>query len=90
VTYSWSLKSPEDSWKAVGIHVPGTGFDQDRWELYNLANDFSESLDLAAQHPARLDELKKLWWSEAARYGALPLLDAPAARSRTYDQALPK
>ncbi|MDX1980747.1 MAG: arylsulfatase [Bryobacteraceae bacterium] len=77
-------------WKAVGIHVPGTDFDEDRWELYDVRNDFSESVDLAARNPAKLEEMKKLWWSEAARYGALPLLEAPGGRSRTYDQALPK
>jgi hypothetical protein len=32
--------------------------------------------------------MKKLWWSEAAKNGALPLLEAPGGRSRTYDQAL--
>ena len=77
-------------WKAVGAHIPGTSFDQDRWELYHVSDDFSESTDLAAQNPAKLDDLKQLWWSEAAKYGALPLLEAPAARRRTYDQALPK
>lgn len=76
-------------WKAVGMHVPGTDFEQDRWELYNVDSDFSECNNLAPSNPAKLDELKKLWWSEAAKNGALPLLDAPAPRSKTYDQALP-
>jgi arylsulfatase len=76
-------------WKAVAIHQPGTNFERDRWELYHVENDFSESTDLAAQRPAKLEELKKLWWSEATKYGALPLLEAPGQRSRTYDQALP-
>jgi arylsulfatase len=75
-----------DGWKAVGIHTPGTSFDNDRWELYN---DFSESTNLAAQHPQKLEELKKLWWTEAEKNGALPLLEAPGARSATYNQALP-
>lgn len=75
-------------WKAVGIHKPGTSFDTDRWELYDVTRDFSESNDLARQNPAKLDELKKLWWSEAQKYGALPLLEAPMGRTRTYDQAL--
>jgi arylsulfatase A-like enzyme len=77
-------------WKAVAVHTPGTDFESDRWELYNVDKDFSESVDLAAQNPAKLGELKKLWWSEAGKYGALPLLEATALRSRTYDQALPK
>ncbi len=76
-------------WKAVGIHQPGTSFDLDRWELYQVEKDFTESTDVAARHPAKLEEMKKLWWSEAAKNGALPLLEAPAARMRTYDQALP-
>ena len=28
-----------------------------RWELYHVAEDFSESHDLAAQHPEKLAEL---------------------------------
>jgi arylsulfatase len=75
-------------WKAVGIHKPGTSFDADRWELYDVTKDFSESSDVAKQNPAKLEELKKLWWSEAEKYGALPLLEAPMGRTRTYDQAL--
>ncbi len=79
-----------NGWKAVGIHKPGTDFEADRWELYDVTNDFSESVDVAAQHPEKVAELKKLWWSEAEKNGALPLLEAPAGRARTYDQALPK
>jgi arylsulfatase len=78
-----------DGWKAVGIHTPGTDFETDRWELYNVENDFSESVDLAAKNPAKLEEMKKLWWSEAEKNAALPLLEAPGGRRRTYDQALP-
>ncbi|NSM55877.1 arylsulfatase, partial [Serratia marcescens] len=36
-----------DGWKAVTFHPAGKPFDEDRWELYNLANDFSECRDLA-------------------------------------------
>ena len=78
-----------DGWKAIGMHTPGTNFDQDHWRLYHVAEDFSESIDLAAKHPEKLEELKKLWWKEAAGNGALPLLEAPAARRATYNQALP-
>lgn len=77
-------------WKAVAIHTPGTSFDSDRWELYHVTEDFSESVDLAAKNPQKLEELKKLWWSEAEKNGALPLLEAPGNRNRTYDQALPR
>ncbi len=75
-----------NGWKAVGIHTPGTDFATDRWELYNVETDFSESVDLASRHPERVKELQQLWWSEAAKNGALPLLEAPGGRRRTYDQ----
>jgi arylsulfatase len=77
-------------WKAAGMHAPGTDFDKDRWELHDVRNDFSESVDLASQQPARLEEMKKLWRIQARKYGVLRLLEAPGMRYRTYDQALPK
>lgn len=64
-----------DGWKAIAIHERGTSFDDDQWELYNVEQDFSEAIDLAAQYPDKLDELKALWWSEAEKYGALPLVE---------------
>jgi arylsulfatase A-like enzyme len=87
----WGSRSIYHSgWKAVGIHTPGTDFEQDRWELYHVDGDFSETLDVASQYPDRLEEMKRLWWSEAEKNGALPLLEAPPGRSGTYDQAIPK
>lgn len=76
-------------WKAVAFHTPGTSFDADRWELYHVAEDFTESTDLAGRHAAKLKELQDLWWDEANKYGALPLLEARGGRQRTYDQILP-
>lgn len=77
-------------WKAVAFHTPGTSFDADRWELYHVAEDFTESTDLAGRHAAKLKELQALWWDEAKKYGALPLLEARGGRQRTYDQILPR
>jgi arylsulfatase len=59
----------------VAYHAPGTAFDADTWELYHLDEDFSETEDLAAQHPQRLAELIDLWWTEAERCKVLPLDD---------------
>jgi arylsulfatase len=55
---------------------PGGGWDpdKDKWELYNLDEDFSEANDLAAKHPDKLAELKKLFWEEAAKYHVTPLM----------------
>jgi hypothetical protein len=68
----------KDGWKAVTHHDQGKPFDEDRWELYHLAQDFSEFHDLAAEHPAKLKELVDLWWAEAEQHGVLPLDDRPA------------
>ena len=67
-------------WKAVAFHPPGTPFENDKWELFHLDRDFSETDDLAATEPQRLAELTKLWWSEAEKYNVLPLDDRFAAR----------
>ncbi len=48
--------------------------DQDRWELYHVAEDFSEADDLAAEHPEKLAELKSLFWQEAEKYRVTPLM----------------
>jgi arylsulfatase A-like enzyme len=44
-----------------------------KWELYNIAEDYSEYNDLAAKNPAKLAELQKLFLTEAAKYNVLPL-----------------
>ena len=60
-------------WKAVCKHEPGADFDTEPWELYHLADDMSECVNLADQQPEKLDELIELWWSEAERNGVLPI-----------------
>ncbi|MGI8970751.1 MAG: sulfatase/phosphatase domain-containing protein, partial [Dehalococcoidia bacterium] len=65
----------KDGWKAVTWHRPGTAFDDDRWELYHVEEDFSECNDLAAELPEKLRQLVDLWWEEAEKYRVLPLND---------------
>jgi arylsulfatase len=48
--------------------------DKDKWELYNLDEDFSEANDLAAKHPEKLRELQDLFWQDAQKYHVTPLL----------------
>ncbi len=64
-----------DGWKAVTRHQPGVPFDDDRWELYHLAEDRSECRDLAEAMPDKLAEMVGLWWTEAEDQGVLPLDD---------------
>jgi arylsulfatase len=60
--------------------VPTYGFDDVRWELYHVAEDFSEADDLAAKEPQRLRRLQDLFWVEAAKNNVLPLDDRVAFR----------
>lgn len=43
------------------------------WELYHVAVDPTEAVNVAAEHPAKLRELVTLWWTEAGKYKVLPL-----------------
>ena len=68
----------QDGWKAAAVHAPISGkghFDQDRWQLYHVDEDRSESKDLAAEHPEKLKELVDLWFTEADANLVLPLDD---------------
>jgi arylsulfatase len=44
-----------------------------KWELYNVAEDYSQDNDLAAKMPDKLKEMQALFQQEAAKYGVLPL-----------------
>jgi arylsulfatase A-like enzyme len=70
----------EDGWHAAATHAPLTGkghFDEDRWELYHVDEDRSESTNLAEKHPEKLEHLKQLWMDEARKNLVLPLNDQP-------------
>ena len=47
--------------------------DKQKWELYNIDEDFSQANDLAASNPEKLRELQDQWWIEASKYNVLPL-----------------
>ncbi len=46
-----------DGWEAVTMHLPRTPFGDHEWELYHLAEDPTETTDLAETHPEKLAEL---------------------------------
>ena len=77
-----------DGWKAVVYHPPmmacydgsdawKRSFDDDIWELYHVADDFSECHDVAAEYPDKLREMQERWWAEAERNQVLPLNNQP-------------
>ncbi len=47
--------------------------EQDRWELYNLADDWSQANDLAAKMPAKLAQMKQMFLAEFAKNEGLPV-----------------
>jgi arylsulfatase len=65
-------------WKANTVHptIANWGnFNQDKWALYNVAEDRSEVHDLSEQYPEKLEALKTLWYHEAGKYQGFPLED---------------
>ncbi|MCO5320994.1 MAG: arylsulfatase [Microthrixaceae bacterium] len=67
-----------DGWLATAVHptLSGwSGFEEDIWELYNLAEDRSQRINLAAEHPDILRRLVDRWWHDAGVFKALPVDD---------------
>ena len=53
---------------------PGWNPDDEPVELYYLPDDFTQSKNIAADHPEKVRELSELFWEEAERNHVLPLL----------------
>lgn len=66
----WDFSPATIAKLAPGVYDP----ELDTWELYHLAEDFTQAHDLAAEQPEKLAELKELFWQEAERNRVLPLL----------------
>ena len=57
------------------------------WELYNMAEDRSETKNLALQHPDRVASMDKVWRDHAAEFETAAFLEAPPTnRVRGYDE----
>ncbi len=73
----------QDGWKAVTIHgnrmpwilASVSPFEDDVWELYNLDEDFSESVDVADEYPEKLADLQSRWEELAWDNNVYPLYD---------------
>ncbi|MCI0704816.1 MAG: arylsulfatase [Planctomycetia bacterium] len=71
-----------DGWVASTVHkAPWEGkprvdsFDKDKWELYNVNEDFSQANNIVEKHPDKLKELQGLFTKEAVKYHVYPLDD---------------
>jgi arylsulfatase A-like enzyme len=47
--------------------------DDFQWELYNVAEDFSQSNNLAKSNPAKLQDLQRRFYIESVKYNVLPI-----------------
>jgi len=78
----------QSGWKAVSLHgqrMPWflgsvTPFDDDVWELYHVAEDFSESTNVADQYPEKLEALKARFDELAWETNVYPLYDDMVSR----------
>jgi arylsulfatase A-like enzyme len=68
-----------NGWFANTVHAATPAgwshFDKDRWELYHIEADRSQCHDLADAQPEKREEMKALWFTEAAKYNGQPLAD---------------
>jgi hypothetical protein len=51
-----------------------------RWELYNVMDDPTQNIDLAAKMPDKLKQMQNIFYLEAAKYNVLPLDNTTLAR----------
>ncbi len=65
----------DGDWRLVTRHERGTPFENDRWELYDLAKDPNELNDLAGAQPDKVKELVAKWNAAAEKHGVFPLDD---------------
>lgn len=66
----------KDGWKAVTNHATHTVngvVEDDVWELYHVAEDFSETKNVAAQFPEKVKELDREFYIQAARADVFPI-----------------
>lgn len=79
----------KDGWHAASVHAPFSGkgnYENDEWELYHLEEDWSQSKNLAGEHPEKLQELIDLWFAEAKKNNVLPLDDRSPAELLTIER----
>jgi arylsulfatase len=70
-----------DGWKASlsypnPLVVPNINkpFDENAWQLYNMNEDYTERVDLAAKYPAKVAELRALFEEQARAHNLYPLI----------------
>jgi arylsulfatase len=76
-----------DGWLARTIHRAAwettnlPPLEADKWDLFNVREDFSLADNVADQHPEKLQELQALFASEAKKYHVFPIDDRVIERT---------
>ena len=65
----------DGNWRLVTRHERGKPFDDDAWELYDLATDPNELVNLAGKHKDIVAAMAAKWTAAAQRYNVFPLDD---------------
>jgi len=74
-----STKVNRAPWEAFGAANPDP-LNNQVLELYDLNTDFSQSKNIADQHPQKMKEMKKMFIEEAKKYQVFPMDASVAAR----------
>jgi len=74
-----STKVNRAPWEAFGVANPDP-LNNQVFQLYDLTTDFTQSNDIAAEHPDKVAELRKKFVREAEKYQIFPLDASVAAR----------
>jgi arylsulfatase A-like enzyme len=72
---------PEPVWLLGAKPLPPVN--EYKWELYNIAEDYSQYTDLAAKNPDKLKEMQALFVAEAEKYQVFPLDNSVLTRLLT-------
>jgi len=74
-----STKVVRPPWVVAGP-VNQDPFNNVTWELYDLSKDWTQTENVVAKNPRKLDELKQIFLQEARKYQVLPLDASVATR----------
>lgn len=72
----------KDGWKAVVNHTFSESYEDDVWELYHVATDYSEKENVAGQYPEKLRSLQEEFFLEAGRNQVFPMMPGSPHASR--------
>jgi arylsulfatase len=71
---------PAAPWLLGNTKLPDDVVNGYKWELYNIADDYSEYNDLSAKMPDKLRDLQELFLVEAQKYQVFPLDNSTLTR----------